>query len=250
MVCNEMGQEMNVGLSIPFFGIKRQYNNLRTEILDATDVVLRSGQVMSGNFTVEFENWLAKRNKVEYAITCHSGTHALEIIAEYFKTWISINPPKVLLPAMSFAATANAFVRTGWEIEFIDVDVHGQMCYEKIDRKKSIQALCIVGLYGQAVTDQPYYYTDIVIEDGAQHWLANNCRRWGNACAISFDPMKNLNSYGNGGAIVTDDLDLLEFAREWTNNGKPNEKLKKVSIHGERCSIEEVSCKMLMQITI
>jgi dTDP-4-amino-4,6-dideoxygalactose transaminase len=33
--------------------------------------------------------------------------------------------------------------------------------------------------------------------------------------------MKNLNAYGNGGAVVTDDMDLLEFAREWTNNGKP-----------------------------
>jgi dTDP-4-amino-4,6-dideoxygalactose transaminase len=43
----------------------------------------------------------------------------------------------------------------------------------------------------------------------------------GNATAISFDPMKNLNAYGNGGAVVTDDIDLLEFAREWCNNGKP-----------------------------
>jgi dTDP-4-amino-4,6-dideoxygalactose transaminase len=33
--------------------------------------------------------------------------------------------------------------------------------------------------------------------------------------------MKNLNAYGNGGAVITDDMDLLEFAREWTNNGKP-----------------------------
>jgi dTDP-4-amino-4,6-dideoxygalactose transaminase len=33
--------------------------------------------------------------------------------------------------------------------------------------------------------------------------------------------MKNLNAYGNGGAVVTDDMDLLEFSREWTNNGKP-----------------------------
>jgi dTDP-4-amino-4,6-dideoxygalactose transaminase len=60
-----------------------------------------------------------------------------------------------------------------------------------------------------------------VIEDGAQHWLANGGKRLGDATAISFDPMKNLNAYGNGGAVVTDDIDLLEFAREWCNNGKP-----------------------------
>jgi dTDP-4-amino-4,6-dideoxygalactose transaminase len=60
-----------------------------------------------------------------------------------------------------------------------------------------------------------------VIEDAAQHWLSNGCERLGNAAALSFDPMKNLSNYGNGGAVVTGDLNLLEFAREWRNNGKP-----------------------------
>jgi hypothetical protein len=52
---------------------------------------------MDGNYTAEFESWLAKKNGVKYAATCHSGTHALEIIAEYYasqKFWP--NPPRVL----------------------------------------------------------------------------------------------------------------------------------------------------------
>lgn len=44
------------GLTIPFTGLKKQYNNLRTEILDATDTVLRSGSLMNGNYTYEFED--------------------------------------------------------------------------------------------------------------------------------------------------------------------------------------------------
>jgi dTDP-4-amino-4,6-dideoxygalactose transaminase len=79
----------------------------------------------------------------------------------------------------------------------------------------------LVGLYGAAVNADRFWATDLIIEDGAQHWLSNNSTRIGNATALSFDPMKNLNAYGNGGAVVTDDMDLLEFAREWTNNGKP-----------------------------
>jgi hypothetical protein len=39
------------GLTIPFTGLKKQYNNLRQEILDATDEVLRSGTLMNGNNT-------------------------------------------------------------------------------------------------------------------------------------------------------------------------------------------------------
>ena len=43
------------GLRIPFIGLQKQYHNLRQEILDVTDQVLRTGQVMNGNWTVEFE---------------------------------------------------------------------------------------------------------------------------------------------------------------------------------------------------
>jgi dTDP-3-amino-3,4,6-trideoxy-alpha-D-glucose transaminase len=60
----------------------------------------------------------------------------------------------------------------------------------------------LVGLYGAAVNADRFWGTDLIIEDGAQHWLSNNCNRLGNATAISFDPMKNLNAYGNGGAVV------------------------------------------------
>jgi dTDP-4-amino-4,6-dideoxygalactose transaminase len=63
----------------------------------------------------------------------------------------------------------------------------------------------------------------------------------GNATAISFDPMKNLNSYGNGGAVVTDDIDLLEFAREWINNGKPRH-----NTIGTNSRMSEVDCAQMM----
>jgi dTDP-4-amino-4,6-dideoxygalactose transaminase len=209
------------GLTIPFTGLKKQYNNLRTEILDATDEVLRSGQLMAGNYTAEFENWLARKNHSKYAVTCHSGSQALEIIAEYYRMQSSTNPPRVVVPAMTYAATANAFVRAGWDIYIADTDTHGLLNKNKIPHDLSIQATVLVGLYGAAVNADRFWGTDLIIEDGAQHWLSNKCNRVGNATAISFDPMKNLNAYGNGGAVVTDDMDLLEFAREWTNNGKP-----------------------------
>ena len=94
------------GLTIPFTGLRKQYNNLRSEILDATDEVLRSGQLMNGNYTAEFEDWLARKNHSRYAITCHSGTHALEILAEYYKKELNMLHPIVLIPSVTYAATA------------------------------------------------------------------------------------------------------------------------------------------------
>ena len=229
------------GLKIPFTGLKKQYNNLRTEILDVTDEVLRSGQLMSGNYTSEFENWLAQKNHSKYSVTCHSGSQALEIIAEFYRLQTSITSPRVVVPAMTYVATANAFVRAGWELYIADTDQNGLSDRNKIPKDLSVQATVLVGLYGAAVNADRFWATDLIIEDGAQHWLSNNATRIGNATAISFDPMKNLNAYGNGGAVVTDDLDLLEFAREWTNNGKP----KHTNI-GTNSRISEIEAAQLL----
>ena len=232
------------GLNIPFTGLKKQYNNLRTEILDVTDEVLRSGQLMSGNYTAEFENWLAKKNQSKYAVTCHSGTQALEVIAAYYKAHLtSTATPTVAIPSMTYAATANAFLRSGWNIYIVDTDKYGLLDKRKVPQDLGVQATVLVGLYGASVEklEGKFWATDIVIEDGAQHWLSNDGRRFGNATAISFDPMKNLNAYGNGGAVVTDDIDLLEFVRAWRNNGKPTHQ----NI-GTNSRMSEIDCAQMM----
>jgi dTDP-4-amino-4,6-dideoxygalactose transaminase len=228
------------GLKIPFTGLKKQYSNLRIEILDVTDEVYRSGQLMDGNYTAEFENWLAKRNGTKYAVTCHSGTHALEIIAAYYAQ-LSGPTPRVLIPTLTYAATANAFMRAGWEVELVDTDRYGVINLKSLTSGGGEQAVVAVGLYGTALKNQLYWACTIVIEDAAQHWLSNGCERIGNAAALSFDPMKNLSNYGNGGAVVTSDLNLLEFAREWRNNGKPNHREL-----GTNSRMSEVDCGQMM----
>ena len=237
------------GLQIPFTGLKKQYNDLRQEILEVTDEVLRSGQLMNGNYTAEFENWLAKKNRVKYATTLHSGTSALECIAEYYATSSSLpNPPKALIPTLTYAATANAFIRAGWDIHFVDTDNQGIFDVRRIP-ETSYQAIVVVGLYGAAITHmgdintwRRWTLSDcIVVEDAAQHWLAADCQRIGSAAAISFDPMKNLPCYGNGGAIVTNDSDLLHFARAWRDNGKSGH-----NETGTNSRMSELDCAMMM----
>ena len=217
------------GLTIPFVGLRKQYHNLRQQILDVTDEVLRSGQLMNGNYTAELEHWLAKRNRVGYAVTCHSGTQALEIIARYCRaTATAINPPTVLIPAMTYVATANAFAAADWNIHFVDVDRYGVMDSRKLPELISYQAAVLVGLYGAAVTHwarpstwSSWQASDVtVIEDAAQHWLADDCVRIGKAAAVSFDPTKNLSASGNGGAVLTNDPQLANFARSWRDNGR------------------------------
>jgi dTDP-3-amino-3,4,6-trideoxy-alpha-D-glucose transaminase len=231
-------------MKIPFTGIRRQYVNLREEILDITDQVLATGQVMNGPWTMKFEDWLANKNHVKHAVTCHSGTQALELIAAFHLQYgFGRVSPTVLIPAMTYIATANAWARAGWNIHIVDTDGYGLIDPKKVPRDLVFHAVCTVGLYGAAYNRWfPNEGNYAMIEDGAQHWLANDCRRHGAACAISFDPTKNFANYGNGGAVVTNDRQLLDFARDWQSNGRGGGDAD----HVTNSRMSEVDCAQMM----
>lgn len=231
---------------IPFSNITRQYKNLHEEILDVTDKVLSSGILMDGEYTQKFESWLAEKNNDGHAVTCASGTVALEIIAKYIMhdttTVDDSITPTVILPSLTYVATANAFANAGWDISFADVDRYGIIKPESIQDNNRSRLIVLVGLYGSNIKKAfAKSGSDLVIEDAAQHWLSDDCQRYGFASAISFDPTKNFGNYANGGAIVTDDKDLAEYAKQYRNNGKPcNSQI------GSNLRISEVDCAQLV----
>ena len=238
------------GLKIPFTGLQKQYSNLRSEILDRTDEVLRSGQLMNGNYTAEFEAWLAQRNRVRHAITVHSGTQALECLAQYHALQHVMDPPRILVPALTYAASANAFMRSGWEVVFADTDERGIMDVTRAG-DSTFNAVMLVGLYGAGVSEylglnsfrawqQAWQSPRLLLEDAAQHWLSDDCQRIGDA-AVSFDPMKNLAAMGNGGAVLTNDSELADFAESWRDNGKPYHR-----VSGTNSRMSELDCAVLM----
>jgi dTDP-4-amino-4,6-dideoxygalactose transaminase len=143
---------------------------------------------------------------------------------------------------MTFPASANAFVRAGWNIHLIDTDAYGNMQFRDIPPGLDYHAILGIGLYGASLSNSLRRVTPLIIEDAAQHWLSDNCHRVGEASAISFDPMKNLNNYGNGGAVVTDDRNLSDYARNWTNNGKRSNHAQT----GTNSRMSEVDCAQMM----
>ena len=227
-------------MNIPFTGLKRQYANLREEILDVTDQVLTSGHLMNDAFTHYFEEWLADKNHSRHAVLCHSGTQALEILANYYCTFgFMPDQPTILIPSMTFPASANAFINAGWNVHFVDTNAYGNMNLDLISDE--YDAVLAIGLYGAALPNKIRKYPT-VIEDAAQHWLSDNCTRMGNGSAISFDPMKNLNNYGNGGAVVTNNINLADYARNWIDNGK----LSGHAEIGSNSRMSEVDCAQMM----
>jgi dTDP-4-amino-4,6-dideoxygalactose transaminase len=232
---------------IPFFGLDRQYQNLKSEIADLTDRVYSSGQLMNGPCTAAFETWLTRFNSSRHAVTVHSGTAALEAIAEYYHNEF-LEAPTVLVPTMTYRATVNAFIRARWQVEFVDTDAYGILDFDQLPARR-YQAVVIVGLYGTSVAHagnvqqwQDWLARDVLIfEDGAQHWLADGGTRIGEATAISFDPTKNLPCYGNGGAVITRNSNLADFVRKWRSNGNTTGELV-----GTNSRMSELDCGLLL----
>jgi dTDP-4-amino-4,6-dideoxygalactose transaminase len=229
------------GLVIPHFGLKRQYVNLKDELLDATDRAMKDGQLVSGHYTRSFEEWLKYRTKTKYAITVHSGTQALEIIARWKKIkhndTIDSNA-KIFIPNLTYPATLNAFLTAGWDVELRDTDKNGIAIYGNVADSAYD---CVMGFAGRKPWPNASYSNAYgVIVDGAQHWLVAD-GDVGSGMAISFDPTKNLNASGNGGAIVTNDEKLYMFASTYKDNCKPY-------FHdvGTNTKMSEIDCAHLM----
>ena len=233
------------GSVIPHFGLQRQYKNLKEELLDATDRALSTGQLVGGKYTKEFESWLAVKTKARYALTVHSGSQALEIIAKHQLSLLlksSKVPPTIKLPNLTYPATLNAFINAGWKIELIDTDKNGIMNYIRESY------VCLVGLYGR----KPWLNLNtlssvanakgvLIIVDGAQHWLCAD-GDIGIGMAISFDPTKNLPSSGNGGAIVTNSEALYRFAVNYRDNGKADD----FTYSGTNSKMSEQDCAQIL----
>lgn len=230
------------GYQIPHFGLKRQYNNLREELLVATDQALKSGVWINGQFTSEFTDWLKNKTKSWYAVTTHSGTQALEIMALYERSHYQEYKPTIHIPNITYPATVNAFINAGWNIVLKDTDRNGIISFDEDDEQLY---QCVVGLYGAAPNtkfqDAISYNKSNVFVDGAQHWLVAD-GNIGEGMAISFDPTKNLPSSGNGGAIVTNNKYMYDFALNYIDNGKHQNH----AFTGSNSKLSEVDCAHLL----
>lgn len=242
---------------IPFFGLDRQYQKIRDEILDVTDSVLRSGQVLDGAYTTQFEQAIAKMCERKYAVAVGSGTSALEFA---YRTLDFKHPDvkrdKIIIPAQSFVATINSVFEAGYEPSFCDVDrLTGLINPATIDESsESICAITAVNLFGNVVDydrlqtyKQIYAEHDItIIEDAAQslgsYYNHIPSGKLGDISCLSFDPTKNLPCYGSGGMVLTDDAWTAEMINNYRNNGKSSDH----HMSGTNSKMSETDCAQML----
>ena len=220
---------------IKFFGLDRQYKTLQQEILDVTDQVLKTGQVLDGYFTKKFERSIASRCHRTYAVSVNSCSQAL-LFAQNFINTKKDTPSKTIIPSLSFIATLNSVIMAGNTPVFCDTDDQGLIDLDSIDYPiagSGVKTIMYVNLFGNVINYDrfkmmsDFFNRDLyIIEDAAQSFGASfngtPSGKLGTVSCLSFDPTKNLPNYGSGGMLLTDDPEIYEFLCGWKNNGKTN----------------------------
>jgi perosamine synthetase len=204
-----------------------------------------SGWVSSvGTFVDRFEKNLMEFTGVKRAVAVVNGTAALHICLKL----VGVEPgQEVLLPTMTFVATANAVTYCGAIPHFIDCDektlgvdpykleeylqeiakVKEEKCWNK-KTGRQIKALVAVHTFGHPVDLEPLvelsqrYHIELV-EDMAEslgsYYKGRHTGNYGRISALSFNGNKIVTT-GGGGAILTNDESLGMIAKHLTTTAK------------------------------
>ena len=205
--------------------------------------VLRSNWLTGGPAVARFEAALATATGAPHAVVCSSGTAALHLAA----LALDLGPDDwVVVPTLTFLATANAARYVGAEVWFADVDPEtGLLTPDKLRealststrRGKRVRAVFPVHLNGQVA--HPDSLWEIATENSVP-LVADGCHAIGTRydtpqgearvgdgrhtimTAFSFHPVKTV-AMGEGGAITTDNAALAERVRSLRNHGMTRE---------------------------
>lgn len=205
--------------SWPIFGEEERKNLLE---------VFESGNWWYGEKVKEFEKKYAKFQGAKFGVTCTNGTAALEI--SLLTCGIGAGD-EVIVPPYTFVATASAVLKVNAIPVFADIgidtcNVDAKEVEKKITKKtKAIIPVHFGGLPCDmdALGNIAKKYNLKIIEDACHSWGS----KWknkgvgviGNCGAFSFQVSKNIAS-GEGGIILTDNEELAENARSYSNCGR------------------------------
>jgi dTDP-4-amino-4,6-dideoxygalactose transaminase len=215
-------------MKVEFYGHVRQYRNIQREIDANLQQVLLSGQYVMGPMLKRFEAELAAYCGTRYAVGVGNGTDAIWLTLMA----LGIGPgDEVITHPNTFFATAEAIWIAGATAVFVDCCPKTKcICPDKIEAAitPKTKAIIPVHLYGQcadmlAIKKIADKHGLLLIEDNAQaigaYGRGFKIAQLSAAATTSFIIQKNLGTFGDGGAVVTNDAELDDRIRKLRNHG-------------------------------
>lgn len=220
---------------IPFIDLAAQQKNIRSKVEVAMLRVLDHGAYIMGPEVYELETQLSSFCGAQHTLSCSDGTDAL-VLALRAK---NVGPgDAVFAPSFTFAATAGAVALVGATIVFIDVlpdtfNMDPESLEKGIAKAKTLglrpSGVIPVDLFGQAadydaLTPIAEKYGLWVLADAAQSfggtYKGRKVGTLAESTTTSFFPAKPLGCYGDGGAVFTDNADLLKILQSLRVHGQ------------------------------
>ena len=207
--------------------IKLSKPYITEEAIDNVTEVLRSGNLVQGEYVERLENALKEYLEVKHAILVSSGTAALHlsVIALGIK-----DGDEVIVPAFTFPATANIVEQVGAKPILVDIALD-DFCIDTSQIEPLItdntKAIIPVHEFGQSADLEPIMllarkYGIEVIEDAAcALGTENNGQKIGTLGKLgcfSLHPRKAITT-GEGGVVVTNDDELAGKIKSLRNHG-------------------------------
>ncbi|OGJ15392.1 hypothetical protein A3K73_08005 [Candidatus Pacearchaeota archaeon RBG_13_36_9] len=214
--------------SYKLIDLKRDYNFLKRKINSNIYKIFMNGSFTLGQELKDFESNFARYCNKKFCIGISSGTMALFFALK----GIGVNEgDEIIVPTLTFTATAEAIMQAGAKPVFIDSEentllIDADKIEEKITQKT--KAIIPVHLYGLScemdkILSIGKKYDLKVIEDCCQaHGATYKGEKVpiGDIGCFSFMAAKNLNACGDGGCIVTNNKKIYDFTMLLRNHGR------------------------------
>lgn len=195
--------------------------------VEAVNKALQTGWFTAGLPNIIFESQFVKYLELEngYALSLNSCASALELAIRAHDI-----SGKVIVPAFTFSATANAVIRAGATPQFVDIEsIYLGLDPLKLERSilPDTEAIVVVHLAGTICDINPIIsiakrYDLKVIEDCAQALGAGingkHAGTFGDVACFSFFPTKMITT-GEGGMLVTKSEKVFNRAKAMANHG-------------------------------
>lgn len=213
---------------IPMLDLKKQYLEIKDEILSAMSEVLESSQYVLGKKGAELEDKVKAYHGMKEAIGVASGTDALHLAVRALGIGVG---DEVITTPFTFFATVEAIMYVGALPVFADIEPDtlniDPASVERLITKKT-KAIMPVHIFGHpADMDRIMGLAKAhglkVIEDCAQSFGSSlhgkKTGSFGDAACFSFYPSKNLGAYGDGGMLILNDHEVADMVKKLRNHG-------------------------------
>lgn len=200
-------------------------------IREAVNAVLDSGRLSYGPVTREYERRFAAMHECAYGVASNSGTSSLVVAIQALKEmhgWA--DGDEVIIPSLTFVATANAVLHNRLTPVLVDVDpLTFNIDPNKIDAAVTPRTRCIlpVHLFGlpadmPSIVEYAIDYDLRIVEDSCEAMLASvagqSVGTWGDVGCFS-TYAAHLLVTGVGGMATTNNPDLAQVMRSLVNHG-------------------------------